>query len=83
MRVPYREAVYEWFTLGVEQKATHLITVSDAFTHEQYPVFVKPDEDVREKVDAIDGKEMQKVLEVYNLSMDKEKQLAETRPYNL
>lgn len=72
-----------WFKNGLEKKATHLMVVCDTFDHEEYPVYVQGSEDVRDKYDDYANKNMQKVLEVYNLSLDMEEQLAESpRTFN-
>jgi len=64
----------EWFDRGVSQAATHLIVVCDTFSYEDYPVFVKPDEDVREISKKYDGVNMQRLMAVYNLTKPKSDQ---------
>lgn len=61
-----------------------MIVVCDSFDYEDYPVYVKKGEDVRAKhKEYIDGKHsMQRVMEVYSLNQDKEKQLNEHRAFN-
>ena len=73
--------IREWLT---ERKSnhTHMIVVCDTFEHDNYPVFVSNDEDVYKIVKKYDGIEMQKVMEVYNLSIDLELQLNEHRVFN-
>lgn len=71
-----------WFERGVAEGATHMIVVCDTFDHEDYPVFVAPDEDVREKEKSYSGKNMQRVMEVYNLGMDMGDQLGQHRAFN-
>ena len=71
-----------WFDRGVAEGATHLIVVCDTFDHSDYPVFVKAGEDAREISDKYSGKNMQRVMEVYNLSMDKAKQMDQSRAFN-
>ncbi len=72
----------EWLNQGAEQGATHMIVVVDTWDHEDYPVYVKPGENVREIADKYDGKEMQRIMEVYDLSKDHELQLSEHRAFN-
>jgi hypothetical protein len=57
-----------WFESGVNLGCTHMIVVCDTFDYEDYPVYVHSDENAREEVSKRDGKEMQKVMEVYNLT---------------
>lgn len=60
------EDLERWFKAGEKERATHLIVVCDTFDHEDYPVYVKKGEDVRERVSHYDGPNMQKVMEVYS-----------------
>jgi hypothetical protein len=64
-----------WFKEGTFRGATHLIVVCDTYDWEDYPVYVMPEQDVREEESNYDDKNMQKIMEVYNLSMDMEKQI--------
>ena len=74
-----REDISRWLQEGKERGATHMIVVCDTFDWEDYPVYVLPGENVREKAAEYDGKEMQKIMEVYSLSQDLEAQLDEHR----
>lgn len=55
---------------------THLVVVCDTFDHEDYPVYVKLGENVRDVVTKYNGPNMQRVMEVYDLT-ESEKTLAE------
>ena len=77
-----RYDIEQWFDHGVHTNATHLIVVCDTYDYEDYPVYVTSIEDVRAKVAQYSGPNMQKVMEVYNLSEDKETQLHQTRSFN-
>lgn len=74
--------ISRWFDDGVTLGATHMIVVCDTFDWEDYPVFVMPDEDVHQVEEVSSNASMQKVMEVYNLSMDKRDQLAQHRAFN-
>ena len=74
--------INEWFDSGLEQGATHLIVVCDSFDWEDYPVFVRPGQDAREVSNDYSGQEMQRVMEVYSLSQDKDTQMAQHRAFN-
>jgi hypothetical protein len=63
-----REDIEGWLDRGVQEGATHLIVACDAFDHDNYPVFVKPGQDVVAEVARIRGQRMQTVDEVYDLS---------------
>lgn len=72
-----------WFDRGVAEGATHMIVVCDSFDHEDYPVFVKPTEDVREVEKKYRAASMQRVMEVYSLTKDKAEQTKPgTRVFN-
>jgi hypothetical protein len=65
-----------------DKECTHMIVVCDTFDYDDYPVYVYPHENVRVKEAEYNGKNMARVMEVYNLKMDIEKQLAEHRSFN-
>jgi len=77
-----KDDIRRWLERGKEEKATHLIVVCDTWDHEDYPVFVSPEENVYEVVNGYNGKDMQRVMEVYNLSMDWDEQLNQFRSKN-
>ena len=74
--------IARWFKEGKKSGATHLIVACDSFDHEDYPVYVKPNEDVRIKESNIRRSSMQLVMEVYNLSMDMDTQLRQKKSFN-
>lgn len=76
-----REDISGWFDRGVENGATHMIVVCDTFDYDDYPVYVSPEEDVRQKVKDY-SVNMQKVMEVYSMKHNKESQLNETRAFH-
>jgi hypothetical protein len=77
-----RAEIAVWFNSGVRHGATHLIVVCDTYDWSDYPVYVGPDEDFWERHDGHNGTNMQQVMEVYDLSMDMESQLAEHRAFH-
>ncbi len=74
--------IRRWFKDGKKSGATHMIVVCDTWDWEDYPVYVKPDEKVREKYAEYNNKNMQKVMEVYSLKKDMENQLNEVRAFH-
>ena len=76
------QEIRNWFNQGTRIGATHMIVVCDTFDYEDYPAYVMLDDDVHTMHDEIDGKNMQKVMEVYNLSMNREEQLSQHRVFN-
>lgn len=77
-----KSAIENWFDRGIAQGATHMIIVCDTFDHDDYPVFVMAHEDVRAREASYSGNNMQRVMEVYNLSVDKDIQMAQRRAFN-
>jgi len=80
-----REDIRGWLTdypLKPENP-THMIVAIDTFDYEDYPVYVEEGEDAQEKVDEINDRSMQKVMEVYNYSIDLEEQIAAKRVWNI
>jgi hypothetical protein len=82
MMAATKSDIKRWFEEGVSDGATHMIVVCDTFDHEDYPVFVRQGEDVREKEATYQGRDMQRVMEVYNLGMDMGDQLSQHRAFN-
>lgn len=72
----------EWLTRGTEDGATHMIVVVEDWDHEDFPVYIKPGENVREIADTYNGKDGYRVMEVYDLSKDFDAQLGEMRAFN-
>ncbi len=77
-----KQDISDWFDCAVRDGATHMLVVCDGFDFDDYPVDVKYGEDVQTKIDEYDNKEMQRVMEVYDLSISKEVQLSLTRAWN-
>jgi hypothetical protein len=72
-----RQDVREAFLRGKEDYDFMLI-VCDTFDYEDYPVFCMESE-YSERFNHYDGKNMQKIMESYNLKMDMEAQLGRSR----
>lgn len=68
-----------WFD-NRPQNATHMIIVCDTFDYEDFPIYVTGTADeVRDMVYEANGMNMQKVMEVYNFSVDRDEQLSRFR----
>lgn len=76
-----KEDIVGWFKSGKEQGYTHMIVVCDTYDWDDYPVYVSADENARDKyAEYTSGKHsMQKVMEVYNLSQNMDKQMSQRR----
>lgn len=82
MAASYAE-IHQWLMVGKREGASHVIVVCDTFDWSDYPVYVKSDEVIQERIAEYDGKNMQKIMEVYNLAMDIDLQLKDHRAWNL
>lgn len=71
-----------WLHRAKAMKATHMIVVCDCFDYEDYPVFVMTGEDARARAASFKEENMQRVMEVYDISMDLEAQLNEHRAFH-
>lgn len=71
------DEIRNWLKRGKEEGATHVIVVCDTFDNDCYPVMVMPGKDVRKKAKEYDDVNMQKIMEVYDLSKDIEEQIRE------
>ena len=78
-----KDEISDWFDRGVAQKATHMIVVCDTYGHEDYPCFANSDADAIELHSYYDGKNMQGVMEVYDLRANKTEQMNEHRAMRL
>lgn len=68
-----------WIKEGQDKGATHMIVVCDTYDWDDYPVYVMPGQDAKSEFNTRNGSNMQKVMEVYNLSKDIDKQLNQHR----
>ena len=78
-----KREIHEWVERGARTGATHVIIVCDTWDYMNYPVYVEPNESVEEKLSYYQRADMQRVVEVYNLSMDIQAQLKEYRAWHL
>lgn len=76
--------IREWLNSRFRpENATHMIVVCDTFDYEDYPVFVKDDEDIQDKIKKYDRVNMQKIMEIYDLRIDIEEQLNQRVSWNI
>lgn len=76
-----REDIESWVQEARNKKATHLIVAVDRYDHENYPVYVMPEQNVNEEIKRFNGDNMQGYDEVYSFTgkHDVKAQLAERR----
>jgi len=78
-----QQEIRTWLNRRPSQDITHMIVVCDDWDYEDYPVYVGCREKVREKFEEYNGKNMQRVMEVYSYGHDLESQLNEGRAFHL
>ena len=77
-----RQQIEQWLKRKGKHD-THMLVVTDTFEYSDYPVFVDKSEDVQEKIRIYNMKSMQRVTEVYDLSLSTNQQLNSTRAWNV
>jgi len=77
-----KQEIRDWLTKGQEYECTHVVIVCDTFDYSDYPVYVHDVGNVEDVVSYYDGRNMQKVMEVYSLSLSIEDQLSEKRAFH-
>ncbi len=76
------EDIRGWLRCGKHKGATHVIIVCDTFDWTDYPVYVMSGMSVEKQLKR-NGKNMQQVMEVYNLALPLDPQLDEHRAWHV
>jgi hypothetical protein len=76
-----RERIEEWFDKGIADGRKYMIVLCDTFDWEDYPEYFDTQEAVREKTQSPGN--MQKVMEVYDLTAQRDTQLLANRAFAL
>jgi len=71
-----RQDIRDWIEEGIKRGATHVVIMCDTFDYENYPSYIMPGEDPRDKCSY---ENMQRPDECYDLRIDIEAQLNEHR----
>jgi hypothetical protein len=79
-----KETISNWFDEGIKRGATNMIIVCDSYDHIDYPVYISPDQSVRDvETEYKNGKHsMQRIMEIYSLRGDKNSQMNEYRAFH-
>lgn len=78
-----KQDIRQYLDYGKSVGATHCIIVCDEFDYVDYPVLVTPNQDVKERVHHYETAPLTSVMEVYNLSLPFEEQIAKVVAWNL
>ena len=77
------QQIINWFKEGVNVGFSYLIVVCDTFGYENYPVYVATEDELHPTYDRYNGVEMQKVVEIYNLTSDMDAQLKQEQTFSV
>lgn len=77
-----RADIAGWLQTAQTEGATHLMVVYDATKNRDYPISVKPGEEVSKRFEAYNDKPRSQVMEVYALHLDFDPQLDEFRSFH-
>lgn len=78
-----KEDIRDWLIDGRRRKdITHMLVVCDTWDYGDYPIYVRSDENPMEIYKNYNGKNMQKVMEVYSYGLDLTEQLNQHRAFN-
>jgi len=83
------EMISKWYDQVKATGATHMLLVTDEWDHEDYPVPYDANDperlgSIQQTIDTINKGDMTRVMEVYNLNLDKDSQLVpHSRVWNL
>ena len=76
-----KKDISRWFDEGVNNKYAFMLIICDTFDYEDYPVYTNSAADCMQRYK--NPGEMQRIMEVYNLSDDKNSQLNKRRCINI
>jgi len=74
--------IIRWFERGIEDKKDNMIIVCDSYDYSDYPVFTTGLEEFKKEHDNHNLKNMQKIMEVYDLHMNMDTQMKEHRAFH-
>ena len=77
-----KEDIRGWLARAKRDGDTHMFVVCDNYDYDDYPVGVKPTEDINEVAAKFNGVNMQSIMECYDLSLDFESQMNEHRAWH-
>ena len=78
-----KQDISRWLKEAKENKSSHLIIALDKFDYDNYPVYVSSKEKIEKEIKRIESHSMQGIDEIYDMSMNIEKQLSEDRVWNI
>jgi len=68
--------IMKWFDAGVQDNDKWMIVIADTFSYENYPSYFKTRDDMIESRDNADDEKMLRVMEVYDLTANRDYQIS-------
>jgi len=78
-----REDIKRWLETAKKQKAAFMIVACDTYDFDDYPIYCADSKECLKKYEEHNGKNMQEIMEVYDLSLPIKDQLNENRAKHL
>ncbi|KKM81845.1 hypothetical protein LCGC14_1325650 [marine sediment metagenome] len=79
----YKQQVLSWFRIAKQRGSTHMIIAFDTTKQNPFPVYVGSDISVQTKIKSFNDNAFTRAIEVYNMRMDRDKQLGQARTWNV
>jgi hypothetical protein len=77
-----RQRLRKWLENGKKKRSTHVIVTYNVNDKDFRPVYVGANQNIRSRLQAINNDYAMTPVEVYNLSMDIDKQLLQAKTWN-
>ena len=77
------DKIKQWLMQGQEKNARWVLIVCDTLNYEDYPIYAYAPKECREKYQQYNEKDMQRVMEIYDLHQNIEEQLVRERTFDL
>ena len=77
------ERIRRWLENGKKKRSTHVIVTYNVNERDFRPVYVAMNQNIVSRVQSVNNDYSLRPVEVYNLSMDIEKQLLQARTWNV
>lgn len=77
-----QSTITEWFESGIENEHKWMLVVCDTFDYVDYPVYADSVAEFDSKYERNNGVDMQRVMEVYDLSLDLASQIKAKRNWS-
>ena len=75
MTAASKEEIIQMFEAGVRGGYNYMIMVCDNHDYSDFPVYAESEDQVREKLETYRNKNSTRVMEVYDLTQDMDKQM--------